>query len=144
MASRRLLHCRRRDELDGPIRIISASAVMPGDQIRRRRLCLATALATQALNEVFKSHVALPLDKQLRRIANRTATAVDLDDAVRPIGELVRRTELWRVPAKRSIPVRSLTVIEPRPIEINPRSRRACTASVTPDRRAASMSDKNS
>ena len=70
---------------------------MPGDKVDRRRLGPTAALAAKPLDEVFKGHVALALDQQLHRIANRTATAVDLDDAVRPIRELVRRTELWRV-----------------------------------------------
>jgi hypothetical protein len=71
--------------------------VVARDQIDRRGLKLPAALATQALNEVLKGHIALALDQQAHRIAYRAAAALQLDDAVRPIGELVRRTELWRV-----------------------------------------------
>jgi hypothetical protein len=65
---------------------------------RRFRVPGSTAaLAAKPPDEAFKGHVALALDQQTHRVANRTAATMQLNHALRPIGELVRRAELRRV-----------------------------------------------
>jgi hypothetical protein len=63
---------RRRDEFDRPIGVWpeASCAVMPGDKVDGRRVRFPAALATQALDEVFKGHVAPALDQQAHRVVS--------------------------------------------------------------------------
>lgn len=70
---------------------------MPGDQRDGRRLQPAATPAAKALDQVLKGHVALAPYEQAHGISDRTVAALQLNDALRPIRELVRQAELWRV-----------------------------------------------
>jgi hypothetical protein len=91
----------RRNQLDCPIRIWSARrrAMMPGDKVDRSGLEAAAALAAKALEDVFKRSVALALYQQAHRVTDRPAAAMQLNHAMRPIGQLVREAEAGRVHA---------------------------------------------
>ena len=66
---------------------------MSGDQVDGRRPRPPAAPATQALDEVFKGHVALALDQQAHRVANRTAAALQLNEGL-PLRQVTDRLEL--------------------------------------------------
>jgi hypothetical protein len=83
------LHFRRRYQLKRPIRFrpVTGCPVMAGDEIHGRGPAPPTAFAAQAQHEIFKGHVAFAFDQQPRAIADRSAAAMQLNHAVRPVRE---------------------------------------------------------
>ena len=74
--------------------------MMPGDEIDGRGPDCVAPFTAQAAKQVFEGHVALASYQQPHGITDRAASAMQamqLDDALRPLGEAVCSTKKGRM-----------------------------------------------